>query len=99
MKVLSSCSEMIPLAIEKFYTDHDLPKDHWLLDADQVLSIFCFIIAKAQIPHLHAHLFLLENFSTNHQMMTISGYYMSVLSCAVEQIMKDDEYGLIDAST
>jgi len=60
-----------------------------MLDADQVLSIFCYIIVSAKIDNLHTHLFILDNFSTSSQMISIFGYYLSVMNCAVEQLETD----------
>jgi hypothetical protein len=59
------------------------------LDADQVLSIFCYIIVKARVEHLHSHLFILDNFATSNQMISMTGYYLSVITCAVEQLKND----------
>jgi hypothetical protein len=57
-----------------------------MLDPDQVLSIFCYLIVGARVEHLHTHLFILENFISSHQQISGSGYYLSVLKCAVEQL-------------
>jgi hypothetical protein len=57
-----------------------------MLDADQVLSIFCYILVGAHLEHLLAHLFILENFATGHQLISMGGYYVSVINCAVEQL-------------
>ena len=62
-----------------------------MLDADQVLSIFCYILVHARVEHLLSHLFILENFATNHQMISMSGYYLSVINCAIEQLENDYE--------
>jgi len=43
----------------------------------------------AKVEHLHSHLFILDNFSTSSQMISITGYYLSVMNCAVEQIEND----------
>jgi hypothetical protein len=63
-----------------------LGREKWVLDADQVLSIFCYIIVGGKISHLHTHLFMLDSFSTSNQMISIFGYYLSVMNCAVEQL-------------
>jgi len=57
-----------------------------MLDADQVLSIFAYIIIQANINNLHTQLFILDNFATGHQMMAVTGYYLSVINCAVEYL-------------
>jgi len=58
-----------------------------MLDADQVLAIFCYIIVNSNIAHLHAHLFILDNFATSSQLISVFGYYNSVMNCAVEQLL------------
>ena len=67
-------------------------REKWVLDADQVLSIFCYIISRARVEHLHSHLFTLEHFATSHQMISMSGYYFSVMNAAVEQL--ETEYAI-----
>ena len=62
-----------------------------MLDADQVLSIFCYLIVGARMEHLHTHLFLLDNFASSLQMISMTGYYLSVLRCALEQL--ENEHG------
>lgn len=86
MKIIHACSEMMNKEIEKFYDVNGLEREKWVLDADQVLSIFCFVIVSAKIQHLHSHLFIVDNFSTSSQMISIFGYYLSVMNCAIEQL-------------
>ena len=57
-----------------------------MLDADQILSIFCYLIVGARVEHIHTHLFLLDNFASSHQMIEMTGYYLSVMNCAVEHL-------------
>lgn len=59
MKIIMSCSEKITKCISRFYESNGLKSEHWVLDADQILSIFCYILANARVPHLHTHLFIL----------------------------------------
>ena len=89
MKIILTCSEMINKEIEKFYDVNALQREKWVLDADQVLAVFCYVIVSAKIEHLHSHLFILDHFSTNSQMISIFGYYLSVMNCAVEQLEGD----------
>lgn len=59
MKAIMSCSENISTEIENFYEREGMVREKWVLDADQVLSIFCYIISRARVEHLHSHLFAL----------------------------------------
>ena len=59
-----------------------------VLDADQILSIFCYILTVQPLKNLHSHLFIIEHFATDHQLISVTGYYYSVLTCAIEQLEK-----------
>lgn len=56
-----------------------------MIDADQVLSIFCYVLSLNRVPDLHSHMFMIDQFSTEHQKISMSGYYFSVLECAIEE--------------
>jgi hypothetical protein len=49
MKAIAACSEGITREIEAFYDYNCLKKEKWMLDADQVLSIFSYIIVAARV--------------------------------------------------
>ena len=57
-----------------------------MLDADQVMSIMSYILVGARVNNIHSHLFLLDCFATDHQQISVTGYYLSVLSGAVEHL-------------
>lgn len=57
-----------------------------MLDADQILSIFCYILAANSLENIHANLFLIQHFATENQMISVTGYYYSVLTIAIEQL-------------
>jgi hypothetical protein len=59
MKAIVTCSEGITNEIERFYEQNGLRKEKWMLDADQVLSIFCYILVHAKVENLLSHLFIL----------------------------------------
>jgi uncharacterized membrane protein HdeD (DUF308 family) len=86
MKAIVACSEGITKEIEAFYDRNCLKKEKWMLDADQVLSIFAYIIVAARVDHLHTQLFILDSFATGLQSINMTGYYTAVLNCAVEHL-------------
>lgn len=57
-----------------------------MLDADQVLSIFCFVLSTSPLENIHSNLFMIQHFATENQMISVTGYYYSVLTIAVEQL-------------
>lgn len=82
------CSEKITECVGKFYSNNNMDIKHEVLDADQILSIFCYILTVEPLKNLHSHLFMVEHFATDHQLISVTGYYYSVLTCAIEQLEK-----------
>ena len=72
----------------EFYSNNNMDVKHEVLDADQILSIFCYVLTVEPIKYLHSHLFIVEHFATDHQLISVTGYYYSVLTCAIEQLEK-----------
>ena len=44
MKVIMECSEKITECVSKFYLSNNMDIKNEVLDADQILSIFCYIL-------------------------------------------------------
>ena len=88
MKVIMECSEKITECVAEFYNSNNMEVKHEVLDADQILSIFCYVLSVSAIKDLHSHLFIIEHFATDHQLISVTGYYYSVLTCAIEQLEK-----------
>lgn len=86
MKIITDCSEKIAESISEFYKMNGIELKNWVLDADQILSVFCYVLASCKISYIHSHMFLLEHFATDHQLISVTGYYFSVMSCALEQV-------------
>ena len=62
-----------------------MPLKNKKIDADQVLSIFCYILSLKEIPDIFSQVFMIEYFATEHQKISMTGYYFTVFSCAVEE--------------
>ena len=86
MKIILDCSEKITESINDFYGKHHLVIANERIDADQILSLFCFILANSSIPNIYSHLFIVDHFATHNQNISVSGYYSSVLACALAQL-------------
>lgn len=59
-----------------------------MIDADQILSIFCYILSIKKIDYINSHMFIIDQFATDYQKMSMAGYYFSVISCAITHFMK-----------
>lgn len=58
-----STAEKITSSISRFYEINGIASTQ-LVDSDQVLTIFIYIILKAGVPNLRTHLRFIENFCT-----------------------------------
>ena len=56
------------------------------LDADQVLSIYSYILIKSRVKNLNSHLNIIEMFSSEGQLLSETGYYFSVISTALQSL-------------
>jgi len=55
---------LIPICINEFWRGIDVPSDKLVLDADQMLSIMTYSIARSNIPDLPCHLKLIQEFTS-----------------------------------
>jgi hypothetical protein len=59
-----SCAERITRCIHDFYNLNNIVGKPSLMDADQVLTIFSYVVIKSQIANISSHLDIIENFSS-----------------------------------
>ena len=65
-----------------------------MVDSDQILTIFIYIIIHAKIYNLQTHLRFVENFCTEEQLLSETGYYSKVAEGALRVLVEegDEEY-------
>lgn len=80
-------AERITRCIQDFYRLNGIVCKPSLLDADQVLTIFSYVVIRSQLHDLHSHLDIVENFSSEDQLMSATGYYYSVILSSVENLL------------
>jgi hypothetical protein len=81
-----SCAERITKCIHDFYRLNNIVGKPSLMDADQVLTIFSYVVIKSQLVDISNHLDVVENFSSEDQLMSATGYYYSVILSSVENL-------------
>ena len=85
LKAIVKVAELITKNIEKFYSDFGLSNTK-KIDADQTLSIFLYIATKSGVTDILAHCRIIEKFSTNNVLNSVSGYYATTLEACVNCI-------------
>jgi hypothetical protein len=82
LKTVVKTAELITTSIEDFYRELSQTNTK-KLDGDQTLSIFMFIVAKSKITNIAAHCKIIEKFSTNNILNSVSGYYATTLEACL----------------
>lgn len=76
---------------EYWKNDHNVAKEDLVISADQILSIFLFIVFKAKIPYLSGHIQMICEFGRKIIQNGSMGYYVTTLEACVEQVENMDE--------
>ena len=56
LKVMISCAEKVSSCMREFYQSNSLEIKHSIVDADQILNIFSFIVCKSKVFSMSTHL-------------------------------------------
>ena len=78
LRTILKTSENIQLCVKEYYLGINVYFTN-NIDADDVLSIFNYIIAKSYIKNMLTHCKLIENFVTSNLLNSISGYYLTTI--------------------
>jgi len=89
IQVIMGAAERITRCIQDFYHLNNIVCKPSLLDADQVFTIFSYVVIRSQLIDLHSHLDVIENFSSEDQLMSATGYYYSVIMGSVENLINE----------
>ncbi len=82
MKIIQKVVQTIEEEIKQFYQTNYIITEIKTLNADIILSIFIYVIAKADIFNLICQLKFIRSLSTNNALNSISGYYLVTLEAA-----------------
>jgi len=82
LKTIVKTAELISSSIEEFYRELNQTNTK-KLDGDQTLSIFMYIVAKSGLKDISAHCKIIEKFSTNNILNSVSGYYATTLEACL----------------
>ena len=76
-------TNIIKREIRAFWDGVDVEKDKLTLDGDQVIMLYVYIAAKAQIKNIFAHLQFCKEFSTPYIKTTRVGYCLTTMEVAL----------------
>ena len=85
--VIIQTSRVICECVDEYWRDDtSIAKDDLVISADQILSIFLYIVLKAKIPYLSGHIQMVCEFGRKFIQNGSMGYYVTTIEACVEQI-------------
>jgi hypothetical protein len=87
MKQLVRVAESILKEMDDFF-EKIRPKPNYLLDGDEILNIFLYIVSQSNVPNLPVQLKYISCFVPENVKTTIYGYYLTTLQASIVHIMQ-----------
>ena len=85
--IIIETTRLICECVDDYYIDDSsMNKENLVIDADQILSIFLYIVIKAKIINLKGHLNLIYDFGRKIVQNGQMGYYVTTLEACILQI-------------
>ena len=85
LKTIVRVAEIVNENIEEFYARYDAVNQE-KMSGDQTLAIFVYIIARSELDDIITHCKIIEKFSTNNILSSVSGYYAVTLEACVNYL-------------
>ena len=94
--IIAYVSVLMTQSVEKYWIKRkdEIPHNFLNLDADEIMSIYLYIIYKLNSPSIICHIEMMKHFTTNFTKQTILGYYYSTFEGCIKYILQDDEISL-----
>ena len=91
MMLIASMSTEITQCVDTYWNEIDsyLPNYYLSINADEFLSLFIYVVIKAQFPELIIHEKIIQFFTTKSTKSSTIGYYNVTLNAAIEYIKNE----------
>ena len=91
--IVSYLSVLIMNNVDKYWENKkdELPQGFLNLDADEIMSIYLYIICKTNLSVIVDHLEFIKHFITNTTKQTIFGYYYSTFEGCIRFLLLSEE--------
>jgi hypothetical protein len=90
LNILGEMTRIIKEEIADFWRGVKIEKETLAYDADTLLLIYIYIIAKAKVFNIFAHLHICSEFSTPYLMTTRVGYCYTTMEVALSMLIDND---------
>ena len=91
--IISYLSELIIKSVDKYWEKRkeELPPNFLNLDADEIMSIYLYIIYKANLVTIVDQIEFIKHFTTSVTKQSIFGYYYSTFEGCLRYLQKSEE--------
>lgn len=72
--------------VDEYYTDRGLEPPGLCINADDLLSIFAFVLLRSRLPHVISEAEFMRDWVGDRSNLAMSGYFLAVLQAAIELI-------------
>ena len=88
MMIIASISDQITECATIFWKDMEkyIKKDLLCIEADELMTIFLFIIVKSKMPELAIFAKMIKHFTTSTTRGTMIGYYYTTLEATIAYV-------------
>lgn len=96
MLIIATMSAQITKCVNDFWDKNSelMTKSLLNIDADELMSIFIYLIIKAQIPDLFIHTSFIKYFTTTATKSTMMGYYFTTLEGSMDFLIKQTDLSI-----
>ena len=77
--------------IDDYWKHSDISCDKLVINADQILSVFIYVVLQARITNLNSHVRLINEFVRDEVLFGNCGYYTATIAASLEHILLMDE--------
>jgi hypothetical protein len=95
MILIATLASEITECVNEFWKDFEniVTSDLLSIDADELMTIFIYVLIKSNMPNLLIHAKFIKEFTTSNSKSTMIGYYFTTLEAAIIYILsvKDRE--------
>jgi len=90
MMLISTISLEITECVNEFWKEYEyvIEPNNLNIDADELMSIFIYIMIKSELYDLFVHLRLIRDFTTSSSKSTMVGYYYVTLEASIMYILE-----------
>lgn len=87
-QIYHCCTSEIQSQVDQFWQDYEIPKKELRIDADNLQSIYIYMISRLNYPHIWTELHFAEEFLPKAVKQSNRLYYLTMMQASCEYLIK-----------